>query len=108
MSRRNGVCAAEIFRWTAFVSCLAGIVFLGGFLVSCSTFERTVVMPPEIPGAAFVGNAACAECHKDYTRLFAGSAHSRVHIEAAAMKGQSGCESCHGPGGKHVTLPSAK
>src|ERR1051325_10472239 len=94
--------ATECLRWFGIGSCLAGIAVASGFLVSCSTLERTVVAPPEIPGATFVGNAACADCHKDYTRVFAASPHARVHVETSALKSESGCESCHGPGSKHV------
>lgn len=69
---------------------------------SCSTIPRTIFAPPEIPGASFVGNHACFECHTNYVRQFAASPHGRVHLEGAAMSGQSGCESCHGPGSKHI------
>lgn len=75
---------------------------LGAILVSCSSVERTVVMPPHIPGAAFVGNATCYDCHTNYVRAFPSSPHARVHVESAAMKGVTGCESCHGPGSRHV------
>ncbi len=71
-------------------------------LNSCSTVERTVFAPPEIPGATYVGNRACFECHTNITRMFPSSPHARVHVEGAAMAGQSGCESCHGPGSLHI------
>jgi predicted CXXCH cytochrome family protein len=99
---------AEGFRWLAFAGCLLGAVLGGSFLVSCASFERTVLAPPEVPGASFVGNQACADCHQEYTRLFAGSPHARVHLEVAALKGQTGCESCHGPGSLHVQQPAVR
>jgi predicted CXXCH cytochrome family protein len=71
-------------------------------LSSCTTLERTIVSPPAIPGATFVGNRACFECHTNYVRIFSASPHARIHNETAAMMGQSGCESCHGPGSKHI------
>jgi predicted CXXCH cytochrome family protein len=71
-------------------------------LISCSTLERTVVAPPGVPGATFVGNDACVDCHENYTRVFSGSPHARLHATTAKMAGGSGCESCHGPGSKHV------
>jgi predicted CXXCH cytochrome family protein len=71
-------------------------------LSSCSTIERTVVAPPMIEGATFAGNKACYECHTNYTRHFAASAHGRVHAPDAQMKDQTGCESCHGPGSRHI------
>ena len=78
----------------------AGAVCLG--LLSCSTMSRTIVAPPEIPGATYVGNRVCYDCHTNITRAFAASPHARVHIDSPKMTGQTGCESCHGPGSKHV------
>jgi predicted CXXCH cytochrome family protein len=86
----------------------AGTVWttLGAVLVllalSCSKFGRTTVAPPEVDGAAFVGNHACLECHTNITRSFPASAHGRVHFEGAKLLGQTGCESCHGPASKHI------
>jgi predicted CXXCH cytochrome family protein len=78
---------------------LAGLLF-----ISCSTMERTVVLPPEIQGASFVGNRSCYECHTNYVRVFAASPHARVHAEGPDLAGGTGCESCHGPGSKHVAV----
>jgi predicted CXXCH cytochrome family protein len=77
-------------------------VLLMAFLNSCSTVPRTVHAPPEIPGANYVGNQACYECHTNYVRLFPASPHARIHIRDAVPSGQAGCESCHGPGSKHI------
>jgi predicted CXXCH cytochrome family protein len=85
--------------WTRGFCLCAGA---GAVLAACSTLERTVVVPPQIPGAAYVGNAACADCHTNYVRIFPSSAHARLHVESAAPKGLTGCEACHGAGSKHV------
>jgi predicted CXXCH cytochrome family protein len=77
-------------------------------LISCSTTPDAVVVPLEIPGAHFVGNKACLDCHADIVRKFPASPHARVHFENAARVGETGCESCHGPGSKHIEAGGAK
>ena len=72
-------------------------------LNSCSTAPATLVAPPAIPGATFVGNKTCAECHSAITRGFPSSAHARIHLQDAHAAGQTGCESCHGPASLHVS-----
>lgn len=85
---------------------LAGaLVFLAALtllLNACSSMNRMAMTPPEVPGATFVGNRACFECHTNYVRNFPASPHARVHIPAPGLAGESGCESCHGPGSKHI------
>jgi predicted CXXCH cytochrome family protein len=68
---------------------------------SCSILPRTVFAPPEIAGAQYAGNHACFECHTNYVRRFVASPHARVHFDGAP-RGDTGCESCHGPGSKHI------
>src|SRR5215210_7439443 len=85
---------------SAIMACLGLFAVI---LPSCSTVPRSMVAPPEIPGAAYVGNKSCVECHADYTRAFPSSAHARIHVEGAPHSDSAGCESCHGPGSLHVT-----
>ncbi len=91
-------------RGLAALAAVAGLIVLSLFLNACSTMTGTVLSPPEIPEANFVGNKACMECHTNYVRSFAFSPHARVHLTGAAMPGQTGCESCHGPGSKHIAV----
>jgi len=72
------------------------------FLNSCSTTPVEMAVPLEISGAHYVGNKACLDCHADIVREFPASPHARVHFESAALAGETGCESCHGPGSKHI------
>jgi predicted CXXCH cytochrome family protein len=77
------------------------------FVSSCSTVDRTVVVPPTIEGATYVGDKVCADCHTNITRVFPSSTHARLRLEHGKMPGQNGCESCHGPASKHVAIGGA-
>lgn len=88
-----------------FIGAAFGLISL---LSSCVSVDRIVAAPPAIEGATFVGNAACADCHTNITRLFAGSPHGRYHRDDVKLAGLTGCESCHGPGSKHVAAAGAR
>ena len=94
-----------------FALILIALGWLSGVVVfnSCSSVPRAVIAPAEIPGASFTGNNSCLDCHTNYVRTFAASPHARIHLETAgAMAGQSGCESCHGPGSLHIQAGGAR
>ena len=84
-----------------------GVAAWGLLLISCVAVNRTVVAPPTIPGAAYVGNKACTECHEDQVNHFQGAAHARLAI-ADAKVGDTGCEACHGAGSLHVKAGGSK
>ena len=50
-------------------------VTFSAVLISCTTTPTptTVAAPPQIPGATFVGNHACSECHDKIHEGFHGS-----------------------------------
>jgi predicted CXXCH cytochrome family protein len=84
---------------------LLAALCITALLVSCSSFEpfeRTSVEPPLIEGAHFAGNKSCAECHKNITQFFATSAHGRLNKDDLRFAAVTGCESCHGPGSRHI------
>jgi predicted CXXCH cytochrome family protein len=87
--------------WTGAVAS-GGFILLGLLIVSCSSLTKTTLVPVEIPGASYVGNAACYYCHTNITRNFPSSAHGRIDFENAKLADKTGCESCHGPGSKHI------
>src|SRR5258707_15781695 len=87
---------------------LAAAAIMAIALLSCSTMTRTVEAPPEVPGAAFVGNKACYDCHTNITRMRPASPHARVHLDSAAMAGETPCESWQSPGSKHTAAADGR
>ena len=57
-------------------------------------------------GAAYVGEDTCLTCHTDMAKGYHGSPHS-VKTDARTPAAKQGCESCHGPGSKHMEDPAA-
>ena len=90
-----------------FLATLSWLLVLG-MANSCSTTPRTVMVSTTIPGADYVGNKTCLQCHTNYVRIFPASPHARMQFVPDAKVGQSGCEACHGPGSKHVEVGGGK
>jgi predicted CXXCH cytochrome family protein len=87
---------------------LMGFASLLAFVVnSCSTMDHSLVEPPKIEGAHFVGDKACLDCHANIARAFPASPHARLHLEPGQATGLFGCEACHGPASKHIETGGA-
>jgi predicted CXXCH cytochrome family protein len=52
-----------------------------------------------------VGADICVACHETQPRTYVGTPHARA-TDPRSPAGQRGCESCHGPGGHHITDPT--
>ncbi len=94
-------------HWTKQTVIFGGAAAWGLLLVSCVMVDRTVVAPPKIAGATFVGTKECTQCHSEVTDHFAGSTHAKVSV-ADSKLGDTTCESCHGPGSIHVAAGGGK
>ncbi len=94
-------------RWNKNTLIFGGAAAWGLLLVSCLAVNRTVVAPPQVAGAHFVGTKACTECHADTTEHFASASHAKLAI-ADPKVGATGCEACHGAGSNHVKSGGAR
>jgi predicted CXXCH cytochrome family protein len=92
-------------RKRGFVNLLlfGGVSVWGLLLISCAMTNGSLVTPPRIAGATFVGSGGCAECHENVTTQFHDRTHATLIASGAKAKGpELGCESCHGPASLHV------
>lgn len=92
----------KYLRRLAVLAVALAVAALGMLVDSCSTADRTLDVALVIPGAHEVGNKACLYCHAPIVQRFPSSPHSRVHLAGLGKDGDTGCESCHGPGSKHI------
>lgn len=74
-------------------------------LMCAVAFARAGAQVPEPPaaavGAKLVGSESCLECHDDKRAGYANSLHGKA-VDRRTPAAVQGCETCHGPGGKHV------
>jgi predicted CXXCH cytochrome family protein len=68
---------------------------------ACTDGGRTLMAPPEIPDAEFVGTEECETCHDEIVAEFATATHAGLDPLETVTPGL-GCEACHGAGSLHV------
>lgn len=86
---------------TKFALLIGGAAAWGLLLISCVAVDRTLVIPPQVAGATYVGSKQCADCHDTETSHFATATHAKLAFGDPKV-GSTGCEACHGPGSLHV------
>lgn len=86
---------------------IGGTALWGIVLIGCVTANRTMLAPPQIAGAKYVGSKECAQCHEDQTNHFESASHARLAI-ADPKLGDTGCEACHGAGSIHVAAGGSR
>lgn len=58
----------------------------------------------QTPAATYVGQDTCLNCHDNMREGYVDSPHHRAS-DPRTPAAQQGCESCHGPGSRHVEDP---
>ena len=61
---------------------------------------------PAAAAQSYVGETKCLECHAEQLKGYEGSPHHRA-VDPRSPAAKQGCESCHGPGSRHVDDPAA-
>ncbi len=99
-----GTQPARLGRTRRLIQAAVGAVVIIGVAACVHTVNRTIMAPPQIAGATFVGADSCADCHEDVTRGFSGATHSWLKNHEGT---DISCESCHGPASIHVETGGA-
>ena len=84
-----------------------GTALWGAVLIGCVAVNRTMLVPPQVAGASFVGTKECTQCHEEHTEHFDGATHARLNLSDEKV-GDTGCEACHGPGSLHAKAGGGK
>jgi DmsE family decaheme c-type cytochrome len=67
--------------------------------------DQRAAPPRVVPAAEYVGSDTCLGCHEGLDKALSQTTHGRkAHPKSPAAA--QGCETCHGPGSRHVEDPS--
>lgn len=94
-------------RWNKSALLFGGAAVWGLLFAACATVNRTLVAPPQIAGATYVGSKKCADCHEEQTSHLASATHTKMAFRDEKV-GDIACESCHGAGSVHVKAGGGK